>query len=482
VNIASAQSTPANSPLSSALAPFTSSSDTASSQPAAPPSNFVSLLAAFVEQTVAAAAQTPGFKGASQTRTNKTKDDKQGNDKQGNDKQGNNDQLPSLPSQLSVSQTPFGLPLNAAAWQANGSRSDTQATDSKDTSSPSRADSASSSAPISLDASLAAGGAPLAFALQVKEAAPQGQVEDLPGASPRQALNASSRQDMPANSMESEYMNADGHTSADSSPQHQDGNMRTTSASRETGSTDGDAKLESSPAAKPAADGSQTRPAAARTAADVAQQTGDGPQKTVRARQSAALEDDPAKQESPAAPEAGFNAAAVFARVNTNPNPAGVASASADSGSRSLRPQSPEIPDAGPALTPPAAKEISMRLSAEDSQPVDIKLLDQGGTLRVAVRTPDTDLARNLQSGLSDLVQRLEHKGFETETWSPMGNSGAQVEKNAQANNEDSNSQRNSRDPRDGAQQGNGGQQNQGRNRPKWVAELEQKLGIGATE
>ena len=123
-----------------------------------------------------------------------------------------------------------------------------------------------------------------------------------------------------------------------------------------------------------------------------------------------------------------------------------------------------------------------MRLSAEDSQPVDIKLLDQGGTLRVAVRTPDTDLARNLQSGLSDLVQRLEHKGFETETWSPTGNSAAQVEKNAQANNEDSNSQRNARDPRDGAQQGNGGQQHQGRNRPKWVAELEQKLGIGVAE
>ncbi len=122
-----------------------------------------------------------------------------------------------------------------------------------------------------------------------------------------------------------------------------------------------------------------------------------------------------------------------------------------------------------------------MRLSAEDSQPVDVKLLDQGGTLRVAVRTPDTDLARNLQSGLSDLVQRLEHKGFETETWSPTGNSVAQVERNAQANNEDSNSQY-ARDPRDGAQQGNGGQQNQGRNRPKWVAELERKLGIVTTE
>ncbi len=246
--------------------------------------------------------------------------------------------------------------------------------------------------------------------MQVKEAAPKGQVEDLPGASPRMAPDASSRQDPPANSLESSFaesMNADEHISAASSSQRQD--MRST-GSRETGSTD-DGKLESSPGAKPLADGPQTRPGGAGTAPDVPQQPEDVPQKTVRSRQSA-LEDDPAKQETPAAPEAGLNAAAVFARVNTNANPAGVGSTSEDSASRSPRAQSPEVSDANPPLTPPAAKEISMRLSAEDSQPVNIKLLDQGGSLRVAVRTPDTDLARNLQSGLSDLVQRLEHKGF----------------------------------------------------------------------
>jgi len=290
---------------------------------------------------------------------------------------------------------------------------------------------------------------------------------------------------MTANSLGSafaESTNADARASAISSSQHPDANPRTTSASHETGSADGDAKLEPCPAVKPAVDGPQTRPAVARTAADSPQQPEVAPQKTVRARQSAALGDDPAKQEGPGTPGAALNGSTVLERVNTNPNQTGEASAAAAFGSRSPRAQSPELSDANPALTPPAAKEISMRIRAEDSQPVDIKLLDQGGSLRVAVRTPDTDLARNLQSGLSDLVQRLEHKGFEAETWSPMGNSGAQVERNAQASNEDSNSQRNARDPRDGAQQGNGGEQNQGRNRPKWVAELEQKLGIRATE
>jgi len=388
--------------------------------------------------------------------------------------------------------------VNGAAWPANGSRSDAQSmpdsnsrqmkdvqdADTGDAGSLARADSASSSASISLGASLAAGMAPIAFALQVKEAGPKDQVEDLPGASPRQGPDVRAGQDMPANSLGpslDQSMNAD-HMSATSLPQHPDANPRATSATHETGSTEGEGKPELSPAAKPAADGPQTRPAAARTTSDVSPQPEDATQKTVRARQSAAFEDDPAKQETPAVPEAGLNPAAVLTRINTNPNPAGGASVSADSGSRSPRVQSPEIPDANPALTAPAAKEISMRLSAQDSQPVDVKLFDQGGALRVAVRTQDTDLARNLQSGLSDLVQRLGHKGFETETWSPMGNSGAQVERNVQANNADSSSQRNARDPRDGAQQGDGGQQNQGRNRPKWVAELEQKLGIRATE
>jgi hypothetical protein len=114
-----------------------------------------------------------------------------------------------------------------------------------------------------------------------------------------------------------------------------------------------------------------------------------------------------------------------------------------------------------------------MHLTPAESPSVDITLVDRSGSVHVAVRTPDADLTRNLQSGLSDLVQRLEHKGFDTEVWSPGDGSGAKVAGDAGDGN---GAERNGRGPRDEERQSNSEQENHGRNRPKWVEELEQKL------
>ncbi len=128
-------------------------------------------------------------------------------------------------------------------------------------------------------------------------------------------------------------------------------------------------------------------------------------------------------------------------------------------------------------------KEISMHLASPESAPVDIRLVDRAGSLRVAVHTSDADLAQNLQSGLNDLVHRLEHKGFEAEAWSPgerlAGGSGPA----ASAHGEGSESGGNSgKDPRDSSQQRFAGQNQNGRNRPKWVDELEQNLATGEVQ
>ena len=131
---------------------------------------------------------------------------------------------------------------------------------------------------------------------------------------------------------------------------------------------------------------------------------------------------------------------------------------------------------------PQPAREISMRVSTAEAPRVDIKLIDRAGSVRVAVRTPDTDLARNLQSGLSDLVHRLERKGFETESWSPGEGPAVAMPRNISADSNDSASQNGARDPRDGTQQDGGARQDNGRNRPKWVAELEQRLGAPEAE
>jgi hypothetical protein len=134
-----------------------------------------------------------------------------------------------------------------------------------------------------------------------------------------------------------------------------------------------------------------------------------------------------------------------------------------------------EITETKPSLPTQPTREISMRLTQPDSPAVDIRVIDRAGTVRVAVRTADADLTQNLQSGLGDLVHRLERRGFEAEVWAPHS-SGIASNQGARSANQDSASQNGGRDPRDASQQGNGGQQSNGRNRPKWAAELEKKL------
>ena len=144
--------------------------------------------------------------------------------------------------------------------------------------------------------------------------------------------------------------------------------------------------------------------------------------------------------------------------------------------SQPVRAEEPTVADTNVRFTAQPTREISMRLNPAESPAVDIKLVDRAGSVRVAVRTPDADLARNLQSGLSDLVHRLERKGFDTETWSPGESAGPTMAPRMGAHGNEANSQNGAKNSRDGMQQGGNGRQNNGKNRPKWVTELEQKL------
>jgi hypothetical protein len=139
-----------------------------------------------------------------------------------------------------------------------------------------------------------------------------------------------------------------------------------------------------------------------------------------------------------------------------------------------------EILETRPTFALQPAREISLRLVQPESPSVDIRVVDRAGSVRVAVRTGDANLTQNLQSGLSDLVHRLERRGFEAEVWAPHS-SNVNSSQNIRSSNDGSAFQNGGRDPRD-AQHGNGGQQSNSRNRPRWVAELEQKLATGDVE
>jgi len=52
---------------------------------------------------------------------------------------------------------------------------------------------------------------------------------------------------------------------------------------------------------------------------------------------------------------------------------------------------------------------------------VEVRVKDQAGELRVAVRTPDGELTKSLREGLPELVERLGQHGYETQVWRPAG-------------------------------------------------------------
>lgn len=90
---------------------------------------------------------------------------------------------------------------------------------------------------------------------------------------------------------------------------------------------------------------------------------------------------------------------------------------------KTVAPDSPQPAartEAAPAPPAPSIRELSLRLGAATSSPVDVQLAAKAGKVQVAVRTPDVDLAKSLQTNLGELVGRLEEKGFKTEAWTPQ--------------------------------------------------------------
>ncbi len=66
-----------------------------------------------------------------------------------------------------------------------------------------------------------------------------------------------------------------------------------------------------------------------------------------------------------------------------------------------------------------SAHQISFQLAGAGANKVNVLFTEKDGKVDVAVRTPDLDLARSLQSDLGDLVDRLDHSGYKTVAWIP---------------------------------------------------------------
>jgi len=81
--------------------------------------------------------------------------------------------------------------------------------------------------------------------------------------------------------------------------------------------------------------------------------------------------------------------------------------------------EGPGLPSATEtAKAPGAARDIRLEIGGGDHR-VEVRLMERGGEVHVAVRTPDTHLASTLREDLPALSSRLTESGFRTETWHP---------------------------------------------------------------
>lgn len=112
------------------------------------------------------------------------------------------------------------------------------------------------------------------------------------------------------------------------------------------------------------------------------------------------------------------------APVATEPGPPLAAPSSA--ATKTVKPSTSASDVPAPLAAPPApvgepVRRVELRVGGTAEANVSLQVVDRGGRLEVAVRTPDHDLAGSLRQALPDLVRRMEQVGFRAETWAPDG-------------------------------------------------------------
>jgi hypothetical protein len=133
------------------------------------------------------------------------------------------------------------------------------------------------------------------------------------------------------------------------------------------------------------------------------------------------------------------------------------------------------------AATP--LRDISLHVSQPGQERVEVRVVQQAGEVRVAVRTGDTELASGLRQGVHELVGKLEDNGFHAEAWRPGGGSIATPGISQPAESRSAFSQQQpgggSQGRQDSPQQESGQRNQNSSNRPQWVEELESSVQSG---
>ena len=123
------------------------------------------------------------------------------------------------------------------------------------------------------------------------------------------------------------------------------------------------------------------------------------------------------------------------------------------------------------AATP--LKDISLQVSQPGSEPVAVRVVQEGSQVHVSVHSGDATLNSGLRQGLSELQSRLEENGYRSEMWKPTPAVAAPTPPSTAP--ESNNHSRGGDQPsHQGGSQQESGRRNQNQsNQPRWVEALE---------
>jgi hypothetical protein len=166
----------------------------------------------------------------------------------------------------------------------------------------------------------------------------------------------------------------------------------------------------------PAPDGQPTPETTPRPLND-AVQTGSGPHPENQRRETSRPDRLPAAPPPEPEPAAVKSAEVInpASSVQGNLQPAGMLSRDPVPEARTT--PAAHLPAVDPRPTQPV-RDVTLRLTS-DTQQVDVKLIDRGGELHVAVQSADPILTSDLRASVHDLIGGLAKDGFHTDIWQP---------------------------------------------------------------
>lgn len=138
----------------------------------------------------------------------------------------------------------------------------------------------------------------------------------------------------------------------------------------------------------------------------------------------------------------------------------------------------PLIETSAPAATAGSGHDITIKVPDSTERGMDVRFVERGGEVHVAIRTSDGEMAQTLRNGMNDFVGRMEHAGIRAEVWRP----GADA---SPSQNQQDDSRQQPQDQRGSRNQpGMQDREDDSRNskKPRWVEAMEDSIGSQSSQ